>query len=298
MPMVLTLVLIFFSVFFLALWFFPGRSEKKVSARRFYPCGTVIFKPLIELFAFELGERLAEMFPLRTIRLKKILVQSGTGFTVPEVYGAQIAFIFIGLAIATVSKIFLTFSWSMFAILLILLLLLAVLLPERYVRGKATRRMSQISRRLPFIIDLLSACLGAGLDFNAAVRYCVSLDLHEDLTDAFEVFLREMELGKSRADAFRNLEQRLQNDDLSRFIGSITTSLDSGAAIASIMKVQAEEIRQSYFLATETRINMVPSKMIFPMAFFILPAVFIVILVPLYIRLQESGIIEKFFGNK
>ena len=295
--MLLTLVLIFLSVFFLSLWFFPGATEKKDSGKRIYPRGWVFFKPLIELFAYELGERLAESFPLRTLRLKKILVQSGTGFSVAEVYGAQITFILLVLAVLILSMVFLSLSWSMCTALVIVLLLLAVLLPERYVRRKAARRMQQISRNLPFAIDLLNSCLSAGLEFNAAVHYYVGLGLHGDLSAEFELFLREMELGKSRSDAFRNLEQRVQNDDLSRFIGAITTSLDSGASIAGVMKVQSEEIRQAYFLATETRINVAPSKMIFPMAVFILPAVFIVILVALYIRLRETGMLERFLGN-
>lgn len=102
--------------------------------------------------------------------------------------------------------------------------------------------------------------------------------------------LREIELGKSRIEALKTMAERIQLDEFRALVTSVIQSSEMGASISQTLKIQAEEIRRARHHKAERQAARAPSLMIIPVALFILPSVFVMIFVPIVLRIQSSGI--------
>ncbi len=154
--------------------------------------------------------------------------------------------------------------------------------------GFAIREES--SKALPYAIDLVSVSMEAGQDFTASIRQYVKEGPDGALKQKFAVMLKKMELGSSRIDALKELAHNLQLDEFNSLVTSVIQSSEMGASIASVLKLQATEIRRCRYQKAERKAAKAPSLMMIPTALFILPAVFIIIAVPIAFKAIESGI--------
>jgi tight adherence protein C len=100
--------------------------------------------------------------------------------------------------------------------------------------------------------------------------------------------LRQAELGKSRVEALRELDGRVQLPEFKSAVSAIVQSTEMGSSVAATLKLQAEEIRRTRFHKAERKAARAPSIMMIPIALFILPAVFIIIFTPVFIRITLS----------
>lgn len=147
-----------------------------------------------------------------------------------------------------------------------------------------------ILRDLPYSIDLISSAMRGGLDFMAAVRFYVNLSQSGPLRDEFLHTLHEMELGVTRLRALRNMAERVQIKEFTSFVAAIELGTELGSPLTDTMEIQGEEMRKARFALAECKAQRAPSLMLLPMAIFIMPAVFIIILTPIYIRMKEAGV--------
>ena len=156
----------------------------------------------------------------------------------------------------------------------------------------AQKRSEEILRDLPFIIDIISSSMNAGLDFNASVAHLSEIKNkdHVVLKDEFMSYLKEVQLGKSRAEALRDMEKRICVREFSRFIFAILHGIETGVSIVEVMRVQAVEIRRLRSTLAEQEAAKAPSKMIVPMVIFIFPSMFIIIFTPILIKMKDSPI--------
>ena len=106
----------------------------------------------------------------------------------------------------------------------------------------------------------------------------------------FGVMLRQMELGKTRIEALEDMAERIQSEEFLSFCAAVAHGTEVGASIVDTMKVQGEEMRRARFNIAERKAARAPSLMILPIAMFIMPAVFIVIGTPVYLKIQSSGL--------
>lgn len=150
-------------------------------------------------------------------------------------------------------------------------------------------RQNEITKALPFAIDLISSAMRAGLDFGAAMRYYENLMIPGPLTDEFGEVLKDVELGKSRVEALNDMAGRVQTDSFASFAGVVAYGTEIGASISETLRVQGEEMRRARFHIAERKAARAPSLMIFPLAVFILPAVFIIIIVPVMMQMSAAG---------
>jgi len=162
------------------------------------------------------------------------------------------------------------------------------MLPPSSIQSQAKNRQMDILRALPFAIDLLSAAMRAGLDFGASLRYFVGLGIRGPLTEEFGKMLRETELGVSRIDALLNMAHRLQIREFTSFASAIALGSEMGAPISHTMEIQGEEMRKVRFNIAEQKAQRAPSIMILPMVMFIMPAVFVIIITPVILKLQMA----------
>lgn len=160
-------------------------------------------------------------------------------------------------------------------------------LPTTAIASAAEERKTALIRALPFAIDLLVSALRSGLDFGAAVRYYVNLGYEGPLTDEFAAMLRENELGTGRITALKNMAERVRILTFTRFVSAVALGTEMGSPLSDTMEIQGEELRKARYARAEVLAQKAPSKMILPMALFIMPAVFVIIFTPVYIRMRS-----------
>ncbi len=234
--------------------------------------------------------------PAKTARMQQQLICGNVHLEVKEIRGMQCLACLVG-ALTGGAMIFLaTLQVGWTALAVVILGGVGWVYPASWLAGTSQRRQDIMSGALPFAIDLLTVAMEAGQDFTAALRHLVSEGLQGALCDEFNVMLRQMELGKNRLDALKAMSQRVQLPEFQTLVSSVVQSTEMGSSIAATLKIQAEEIRRSRFHKAERQAARAPSLMLLPMAIFILPAVFIIIFTPVFIRVQESGM-GHFFGN-
>jgi tight adherence protein C len=176
------------------------------------------------------------------------------------------------------------FGWmvgsGVFALLLALGLgAFAFFVPDILVYNLGLKRQEQMGRTLPDSIDLLTISVEAGLGFDAALSQ-VAKNTDGPLAGEFMRVLQEMQIGKSRAGAFRALAERTSVPELRAFVSSLIQADQFGIPVANVLREQSRELRVKRRQAAEERAQKVPVKIMVPLVLFIFPVIFIVILGP------------------
>ncbi|NLC80216.1 MAG: hypothetical protein GX748_03445 [Lentisphaerae bacterium] len=235
-------------------------------------------------------------FPLQGKRIRNNLVAAALPLELAEIRGLQgFAGGLLGL-VACLMAFIMTLNWAYALLAGLFFALLGWYYPVSWVERMAVQRKDKMSKGLPYAIDLITVAMEAGQDFGAAVRNLVKEGPLGPLRDEFGVTLRQTELGKSRVEALKSMAERIQLDEFRSLVTSVIQSSEMGASIAATLKIQAEEIRRRRYQRAERQAARAPSLMLIPTALFILPAVFIIIFVPIMIRAMESGM-GQYFNN-
>jgi len=160
-----------------------------------------------------------------------------------------------------------------------LLALLGILGPDYYLDSKIRSRQYTIRKSLPDAIDLLvvSAEAGTGLDGALAV---VIKRKEGPLVDEFSRVLAEMRLGKGRQQAWEDMANRVDLDELRMLVAALRQAEQLGVSIAKTLRTQADSLRTQRSLRVRQIAASLAIKMLFPLIFFILPALFITVLGP------------------
>jgi tight adherence protein C len=137
-----------------------------------------------------------------------------------------------------------------------------------------------IQKALPNVIDLLTLSVEAGKDFLTSLRDILARRKRDALGEELERTFREIQLGKKRTDALKDLVKRVQLADLTSVINSIIQADEMGVSIANILRIQGDQLRMKRFNRAEKMANETPVKIILPIAIFIVPAVFIIVTAP------------------
>jgi tight adherence protein C len=159
--------------------------------------------------------------------------------------------------------------------------------PEWIVRSRAGERQKQIQVALPDSLDLMSITVEAGLAFDAALTR-VATNLRGPLGEEFYRVVQEIQLGKSRGQALRDLADRSSVPDLRSFVAAMVQADSFGIPIARVLKVQSREIRIRRRQRAEEQAQKLPVKIVFPVVLTIFPAIFVVLLGPAAIQIYEN----------
>ena len=157
-------------------------------------------------------------------------------------------------------------------------------LPSVYVDRTRRLRYEQLDRQMPDLIDLLIVCVEAGLGILASMRVA-SEKLKDPLELELRLTLQEQRMGLSVGEAIQSLGKRADCDNMRIFVRALTQGEKLGVSIGKTMRDLAEEMRKRRKAAAEERAQKMPLKMLFPLLFFIFPAIFIVLLVPAFINI-------------
>ena len=164
--------------------------------------------------------------------------------------------------------------------------LLGVMMSFLWLRRRANRRRLVVWRGLPDAFDLMTTCVEAGLGLDSAFQK-VSDKLGGPVSDEFAEMLREVAMGRSRRDALRDMGERTGVPDLQAFANTIIQAEELGTSLGAALRAQAADMRRRRRQRAEEEARRAPAKMVFPLVFFILPSLFVVILGPVAIELVK-----------
>ena len=159
--------------------------------------------------------------------------------------------------------------------------------PDLYLYQRAYDRSEEIRRTLADAVDLLTISVEAGLGFDAALQQ-VARNTTGALAEEFSRVLREMQLGKGRADALKALGDRTNVDDLKAFVGSMVQADSFGISIAQVLRVQTQEMRTKRRQYAEAKAQQVPVKIMVPLVLCVLPCLFVVIMGPAAVNMVHE----------
>ena len=162
-------------------------------------------------------------------------------------------------------------------------------LANMWLKRRGRHRVGQITRALPDALDLMVVCLEAGLGLNATIqRVGEERSTIEDVIgEEFAQVALELRNGRPRADALRALGTRNGSDDLKALVGLVIQSDRLGASMAKTLRTHADLLRTKRRQRTEEAARKLPIKILFPLALFILPALFVVTTGPAILKLSE-----------
>jgi tight adherence protein C len=149
------------------------------------------------------------------------------------------------------------------------------------------RRRDLVRRGIPDALDLLVVCVEAGVSLDAAMLR-VARDLaaaHPALAEELMVVIRKVNAGVPREDALYGLWERTGLEELRALASNMVQSERWGTSIAKVLRINAETMRRKRKQAAEKKAAQAALKMMGPLILFLLPALFVVILGPVALRL-------------
>jgi len=161
--------------------------------------------------------------------------------------------------------------------------------PRLWIDGIIKNRKAFIKREMPFVVDLLTLCVEAGLDLGGAMHKVVEKGQDGPFREEIEIVLKEISIGSSRAEALKNMSRRIDMKEMTSLVAVLVTAEKMGSPIGSVLRAQADTIRAERFTEAEKKGAEASVKIMLPMIMFIMPAVFIVIFGPFLLERIYGG---------
>jgi len=159
-------------------------------------------------------------------------------------------------------------------------LMLLWIFPDVWLYRAVRRRHFSIQLSLPFVLDILTLSVEAGMDFISALqRNCKSRKL-DPLNEELLRMTKEIQVGSSRRDALRAMADRVGQRDLKSVAFALIQADELGVSIGAMLRIQSEQLRARRFDRAEKLAAEAPVKMLGPLMLCIFPAVFLILLGP------------------
>jgi len=246
----------------------------------------------------ELAQRLAS--PLNKIlppsateahRTQKLLMQAG--YRSPEA-----AIIYRGIHVASMAGIpvitagVITYFAQAFSTVLIGVMIAFVagfFMPPFFLKRTISKRQRELRWGLADALDLMVVSVEAGLGLNAAMMKVSSelKDVHMAVASEFELANLEIRVGRDRDEALRNLAERTGVDDLRSLVAMLIQTDKFGTSIAKGLRVFSDSLRTKRRQRAEQEAQKAAVKLLFPLACFLFPTLFIAILGPAALNLMD-----------
>ena len=172
------------------------------------------------------------------------------------------------------------------AVLVAPVALVGAALPLAWLSTRARRRQDEMNKCMPDALDLLTICLEAGLGLDAAMQQ-VATNQQGPFSDEILGMLREIGLGKARDQALRDLAERTDLDDVRALASAIVQARQMGTSLTPVLRAETRRMRTRLRQRVEQQARRAPVRMVFPLVFCLMPALFIFTLGPLIVSVVE-----------
>ncbi|WP_235529125.1 type II secretion system F family protein [Phycicoccus sp. Root101] len=164
---------------------------------------------------------------------------------------------------------------------------LGFFLPDLLLMNAGQKRQEELRLGLADALDMLTVCVEAGQGFDAALMQ-VAKSTTGPIAGEFARVLSEIQIGKSRGEAFSSLAKRTSVTEAKTFVSALVQADRLGLPIGAVLREQSNQMRLVRRQRAEEKAQKVPVKILFPMLLFIFPALFIVIIGPGAIRIVDT----------
>jgi tight adherence protein C len=171
------------------------------------------------------------------------------------------------------------------------------MMPEFWLKGRIKKIKATMVKELPDAIDLLGLCVNAGLDFMLSLKWVVEKSSPSAMIDELNTVLQEINVGKTRRDAIKDLAARYELPDLSTFSRTLIQADKMGTSVTEALNILAEDMRVSRYRRGEQLALKAPMKMLVPLLVFIFPVVGILVAGPILIDFMENSPFEQMTGK-
>jgi tight adherence protein C len=221
--------------------------------------------------------------------LRKQLIAAGS----PNYYTAEeylALSLFLGLIIGLFVEIMTFAATSQFSLTAIIFGLAAgVALSISNIANKAGKRLRDISRQLPYALDLVSLAMGAGATFVEAARTIVTDDRDDPLNVELRAVLAEMELGTTRRQALQNMASRVHLESVRNLVSSVIQAEELGTPLSSVLHDQATLLRMQRTVRAENKAAVASVRILIPCLLLVI-AVLLTVFGPAMVQLSGGGL--------
>ena len=251
------------------------RSLEELELQR--PLSDRTLKPVIQ----GLSGLMTRFYPANTMRsLTLKLKRAGMESTSAEFFlGVKGFAAIVGAVAASALVNLLTSDGTQTLIGAVVGLVVGFMAPDFYLGNRASSRGTKILESLPDALDLLTISVEAGLGFDAALIK-VTEKLKGPLSDEFKRAASEQRVGKSRQEALRGINDRVDQRELKNFISAIIQADQLGVSMSKVLRIQSEQMRGERRQRAEEKAAKAPILIMLPTIGCIFPSLFIVILAP------------------
>jgi tight adherence protein C len=192
---------------------------------------------------------------------------------------------------------FLYFGFSRWY-LVAFLALMGFIAPSLWLGRQTALRQKQIRNGLPDALDLMIVCIESGSSIDQSIaKTSDELDIsHPALAEELRLITMEMRAGKPRLEAFKNFASRTKVDDVRALVAMLVQTDRFGTSVAQALRTHAEVSRTKRRQNAEERAAKIGVKLVFPLVFFLFPALYVAILGPVavdYITEFKPGIVDR-----
>ncbi|MGI6119137.1 MAG: type II secretion system F family protein [Desulfosporosinus sp.] len=220
-------------------------------------------------------------------KLEKSLKLAGLNYSVNDYNAARLVLSGVCFLIAGAVVLIISPEVPVGFLIFMISFILSLSLPIYFIRFRISKRQSEVTNQLPDVMDLLSVSIEAGLGFDAALTK-IGEKLNGILVDELNMVLTEIQLGKPRRIALRNLADRSPVEELGTFITALIQAEQLGLPMKNVLITQAQQLRLNRRQKAEEKAMKAPVKMMLPLVVFVLPVLFIIILGPTVLQMLEQ----------
>jgi tight adherence protein C len=172
------------------------------------------------------------------------------------------------------------------------------LAPDFWLGNRIKKRQGRISRGLPDVLDLLVICIEAGLSLDQATQRAAEelKQAQPQLCDELTVVVLEQRAGRPRADSWKHMAERTGEENVRNLVSMLVQAEQFGTSIGKTLRIHSDTLRTKRMQEVEEAASKTTIKLLFPLVFFIFPALFLVVLGPAVIMMMEN--FKQLFGAK
>ncbi len=242
----------------------------------------------VKPFMQGIGGRLRSLTPTGIVdSLERRIVVAGRppAWPIERVLAAKVV---LGLICAALGLLYFMSKGTTMSLLLgLALAALGYFTPDLLLYSRGQERQKAIIMELPDTLDQMTIAVEAGVGFESAMARAARSG-RGHLAQELMRTLQELQVGVSRAQAFRNLAERTDVPDVRHFCVAVIQAEAYGVPIADVLRVQAGEHRLKRRQRAEEQAMKIPVKVIFPLILCILPTLFIILMGPAAIRIMRT----------